>query len=238
MQRGHRTNMRVCVFTTLAILVAFVAGCRGHGLEEKPYADDGVQWGPAVKGLQVGLARRTYEAGAAPGINQNYFVVQARNVSDKPLSILAPVKVGGTIPEKLGGDESVKVILIYDSAAGLKTAEFSPPNKPVVQVMEPGKSYNLLVKLSPSRFGMDRFVNGRITAVYSNAQAEIKYDTMGGEAVRGLWTGEARSGSVVVEVTDEKKREAGSETSTSSVQAKREVNSAGAASAQGGGEAK
>src|SRR5258706_10353540 len=110
--------MRISALTILATLVALIAGCRAHGLDEKPYSDDGAQWGQAVNGLQVGLARRTYDAGKAPGIDQSYFIVQLRNVSARPLSVLAPVPVGGVLLEKLAGDESVRVTLIYDSAAG------------------------------------------------------------------------------------------------------------------------
>ena len=69
------------------------------------------------------------------------------------------------------GDESVGVKLVYDSAAGVKTGEFRPRDKPVIQTMEPGKSYNLEIRLSPSKFGLDRFVAGTITAIYSNAQS-------------------------------------------------------------------
>src|SRR5258706_14074701 len=111
--------MRISALTILATLVALIAGCRAHGLDEKPYTGDSAQWGQAVNGLQVGLARRTYEAGKAPGIDQTYFVVQMRNVSARALSVLAPVPVGGVLPEKLAGDESVSVKLVYDSAAGL-----------------------------------------------------------------------------------------------------------------------
>lgn len=178
---------------------AFVAGCQGHGLNERDYVEDPVQWGPAVNGLQVGLAKRTYEPGKAPGANQIYFMVQMRNVTGHSMSILAPTVIGGVLPEKRVGDESVSVNLIYDSAAGLKTASFTPANKPVVYEMESGKDYNLEARLAPVKFGIDRFLPGRMTATYSNAQASIKYDSLGGKSVDGLWTGEARSGSVEVD---------------------------------------
>jgi hypothetical protein len=193
--------MRFFVCSIFTMLIASAGGCKGYGLDEKPYTDDGTQWGQAVNGLQVGLARRNFEAGKAPGIDQTYFLVQLRNVSGKPLSILAPTAMGGVIPEKRAGDESVSVKLIYDSAAGVKTAVFTPPNKPVVQVMEVGKDYNLQVSLSPAKFGLDQFVPGRLSAAYSNAQETIKYDTMGEQSVTGLWTGDARSGTVKLDGT-------------------------------------
>jgi hypothetical protein len=189
------------------LMLALLAGCRGYGLNERNYADEGVQWGQSVNGLQVGLARRNYTPGTEPGTGQIYLTVQLRNASNQLLSILAPATISGTVPEKRAGDESVSVKLAYDSAAGMKTAEFTPPNKPVVQVMEPGKTYNLEVRLSPGRVGLDRFVSGRITAIYSNAQQTIKYDAMG-EANKGLWTGEARSGTVKLDATPAATQEA------------------------------
>jgi hypothetical protein len=195
--------MKRCMLIIFAMSLALLAGCRGHGLDERDYTDAGVQWGKAVNGLQVGLARRTYEAGKAPGFDQTYFIVTMRNVGKEPLHLLAPVAIGGVIPEKLAGNESVSVKLNYDSAAGLKTASFKPPNKPVVQMMEPGKSYNLEARLTAAKFGLDRFLPGRLTASYSNDQATIKYDAIA-EPVSGLWTGEAQSGVVKVEVSEPK----------------------------------
>jgi hypothetical protein len=195
--------MKFCAFVIFAMSLALVSGCQGHGLNDREHVEDAVQWGPAVNGLQVGLAKRTYEPGKAPGAGQIYFVVQMRNVTGHSMSILAPIKIGGVLPEKRAGNESVGVMLVYDSAAGLKTAAFTPADKPVVYEMEPGKDYNLEARLAPSRFGIDRFLPGRMTAAYSNAQASIKYDSLGGKSVDGLWTGEARSGSVAVEVGSE-----------------------------------
>jgi len=122
-----------------------------------------------------------------------------RNVGGRSLAILAPTSVSGTMPEPLAGDESVCVTLTYEGAAGAKPAVFAPGKKPVVQQMEPGKDYPLELRLSPSKFGLERFVAGRITAAYSNAQSSIKYTSMGGEVTTGLWTGEARSGAVAID---------------------------------------
>jgi hypothetical protein len=181
------------------LIVMSLAGCQGHELFPHDFSDEDVQWGQPVNGLQVGLSRRTYKAGAEPGRDQLYFTVQMRNVGERPLRVLAPAKVSGTAPEKLAGDESVRVVLTYEGAAGAKPAEFRPADKPVVQMMEPGKAYPLELRLSPGKFGLGRFVAGRITAAYANAQASIKYNSMGGEATTGLWTGEARSGTVSVD---------------------------------------
>jgi hypothetical protein len=184
----------------IVIVFLLLAGCQGHELDARNYAEDAVQWGQAVNGLQVGLARRTYRPGTAPGMDQIYFSVQLRNVSGRSLSVLAPATIKGTVPEKRAGDESVAVNLLYATPAGEKTATFRPEKKPVVQVMEPGKEYSLELRLSPSKFGMDRFVPGRVMAVYTNAQATIQYASMGGEPTTGLWTGEARSGTVAIDV--------------------------------------
>jgi hypothetical protein len=181
------------------VLLTLLTGCQGYELNARDYADDPIQWGQPVNGLQAGLARRMYKPGTAPGSGQIYFAVLLRNVTGRPLSILAPTKLGGAATEKRAGDESVRVTLDYDGAPGAKAAEFKPPDKPVVQIMEPGKDYSLELRLSPSKFGLARFVPGRITATYANAQATIKYDRMGGAVTSGLWTGEARSGAVSVD---------------------------------------
>jgi hypothetical protein len=184
---------------TVILFAAFLAGCQGHELIPHNYSEEAVQWGQAVNGLQVGLARRTYRPGTEPGRDQVYFTVVLRNVGGRTLAILAPTMIGGTIPEKLAGDESVAVTLTYDGGAGAKPAEFKPTNKPVVQQMESGKEYPLELRLSPGKFGLERFVAGRVTAAYSNAQSSIKYASMGGEPTSGLWTGEARSGAVSID---------------------------------------
>jgi hypothetical protein len=179
--------------------ITLLTGCQGYDLNARDYADDAIQWGQPVNGLQVGLGRRTYKLGTAPGSDQIYFTVLLRNVSGRPLSILAPTAISGTVPEKRAGDESVRVTLNYDGAAGAKAAEFKPADKPAVQIMEPGKEYSLELRLSPNKFGLSHFVPGRITAAYANAQATIKCDAMGGATATGLWTGEARSGAVSVD---------------------------------------
>ena len=186
---------------TIILLPALLllGGCQGHDLIPHNYNEEAVQWGQAVNGLQVGLSRRIYKEGSEPRWRQLYFILTMRNVSGRTLAILAPTTIGGTIPEKLAGDESVAVTLTYDGAPGAKPAEFKPVNKPVVQQMEPGKEYPLELRLSPGKFGLERFVAGRVTAAYSNAQSSIKYASMGGEATTGLWTGEARSGAVSVD---------------------------------------
>jgi hypothetical protein len=186
---------------SLVVFLGFTLlnGCQGHALIPRNYSEEAVQWGQTVNGLQVGLSQRTYKEGTEPGRHQLYFTVTMRNVTGRSLAILAPTKVGGTIPEKLAGDESVAVTLTYDGAAGAKPAQFKPIDKPVVQHMEPGKEYPLELRLSPTKFGLERFVAGRITAAYYNAQSSIRYASMGGEPTTGLWTGEARSGAVAID---------------------------------------
>ena len=185
------------------VAAALVAGCGPHapgrGANGEAYRDEGVRWGTPVDGLKVGIARRDYVPGREPGRDRVYFSVQIRNVGNRAVRILAPVSASGTIPEELRGDESVKVNLTYDSAAGVKTALFTPPRRPVVQTIEAGREYTMELRLSPTKFGLDRFVAGRLTATYSNAQETIQYRSQGDVPVHGLWTGDATSGSVAVE---------------------------------------
>jgi hypothetical protein len=182
----------------VAAAAILLAGCGQHAPQATAakYKDDGVRWGAVVDGLKVGIARRTYVPGREPGRDQVYFTVQIHNVGERPVRILAPVPAGGTIPEDLRGDESVRVNLTYDSAAGVKTALFTPPKRPVVQTIEAGREYRMELRLSPTKFGLDRFVAGSLRATYSNAQETIEYHSTGDVPVHGLWTGDATSGSV------------------------------------------
>jgi hypothetical protein len=197
---------------TLALLLVVLAGCQGHTLDTRTYSDEAVQWGQPVAGLQVGLGRRNYTPGTEPGRGQMYFTVQMRNVTGRSLSVLAPTKLRGTMPEKLAGDESICVTLTYDGAAGARPVVIKPEDKPVVQVMEPGREYPMELRLAPESFGLERFVPGRVVAAYSNRQSSIKYAAMNGEPTTGLWTGEARSGAVAVEASPTTQRQGGGET--------------------------
>jgi hypothetical protein len=183
------------------LLLCALAGCKGYEPNQRTYSDDNIQWGPSVDGLKVGLARREYEPGfAPPGRGMINLSVHLLNDGARPLSVLAPAAIRGALPEDLAGDESVVVKLLYDAAGeGAKAGEFKPIKKPVVQVMEPGKVYVLVLHVAPEKFGMTRFVPGRVSAVYVNHQSSIRYNTLGGEVVTGVWTGEARSGTITLE---------------------------------------
>jgi hypothetical protein len=144
-----------------------------------------------------------YEAGKEPSPGEVYYLVIMRNVGSSPISVLAPIEIHGTPHEKRAGDESACVRLSYESSAGggAKTAEFKSPWKPAVQVMEPGKDYNLTLRLTPAKFGLRQFEAGTLRATYSNAQASIRYASTGGNDVGGLWTGEVASGAVELPAT-------------------------------------
>ena len=81
----------------VALLFILLTGCQGYDLNSRDYADDAIQWGQPVNGLQVGLGRRTYKPGTAPGLDQVYFSVLLRNVTGRPLSVLAPTKLSGAV---------------------------------------------------------------------------------------------------------------------------------------------
>jgi hypothetical protein len=182
----------------LALLLLAAGGCAGYEPYRKNFSDGPTAWGPVSNGLQVGVARRTYEGGKAPSDNEAFFVVQMRNVGPRPLTILAPTDIDGTPPEPRAGDESACLKLNYGAAAGAtKPAEFRATNKPVIQVMEPAKVYNLEMRLSPEKFGARQFDGGRLSAAYVNAQASITYQTSG-STVADIWTGEAKSGDVAL----------------------------------------
>jgi hypothetical protein len=184
------------------VAISWLAGCKGYELDRKTFSDDTIQWGEPVNGLQVGIARREFVSGAAPaGSGVEYYSVHLKNVTKRELTILSPVALKGNLPEDLAGDESVHVKLFYDTGAagGVKTGEFKPVKRPVIQVMEPGMSYALELRLAPEKFGLRRFEPGRLSAVYSNRQESIRYKTMGDQPVRSIWTGEAKSGTVIVE---------------------------------------
>jgi hypothetical protein len=195
----------------LIILAAVLSlvGCAGHELNRKDYSEDAIQWGPPVGDLQVGLARRTYEPGRSPSLRQVYFTVELKNSGARPLSILAPTAIAGTIPEEPTGKESVAVRVTYQNAKGTGTADFKPAKKPVVQIMEPGRSYRLEIRLAPSKFGLDEFTPGTLTALYLNHQATIQYESMNNKPTP-VWTGEASSGPVPLDVPPQPVQQQGS----------------------------
>src|SRR5262245_55102071 len=103
------------------LTVLLIAGCSGKQLGDD-HTDDDAVWGTPVNDLQVGLARRTYDAGKAPDAKQIYYVVQIRNTGKKSLKVLRPVEPRFGQPQiPLSGDESAILAVKYDSGAGLKT---------------------------------------------------------------------------------------------------------------------
>lgn len=185
----------------LFYIVVFVllAGCSGKQLGDD-HTDGAPVWGAPVNGLQVGISRRKYDEGKQPDPQQNYYVVQVRNVSKGRVKVLRPVEPRwGEAKAMLSGDESARLVINYDSSAGLKTGTFKPSVKPLLQEMEAGEILTMELRLSPSRFEMQKFVGGRLSATYSNQQSTIDYGSAGTGPVSGIWTGEATSGSVAVE---------------------------------------
>lgn len=181
------------IFAALGILLG---GCASYAPGLAPHRDEGVQWGEPAGGLKVGAARRTYAPGHEPERDRIYLTVRLLNVTDHRIRILAPLPDGITITENLAGDETVKLTATYDGGAGIKTTQFTPSKKPIVQAIEPGQDYRVELRLSPAAFGLDRFAAGRMSVTYSNAQDTIRYRSMNDEPVTGLWTGNATSGAV------------------------------------------
>jgi hypothetical protein len=181
----------------LFIACLFLAGCQDVDPLAPKYSEESVNWGQPVNGLRVGLARRVYQEGKAPGYGQQYFTVILRSAGGKELRVLSPTGTSGTIPQKLAGNESVGLRLDYAQTDGKQKAWFRPVVRPAVQTLDRDHDYRLELRLSPSKFGLDRFGAGTMTATYVNEQVEIRYAD-DGEPVRGLWTGEVTSGAVEV----------------------------------------
>jgi hypothetical protein len=181
-------------------VLAFLMGCTNRQLGDPRWTEGAVAWGEPVDGLKVGLARREYEAGAAPGVGQVYLGLHLLNVSGREMKLLWPLKPKfGQPVMPLKGDESVAVVFEYGSSAGQKTARFPPPNRPLTYTLRPGEERSMEVRLGPGEFAMERFAAGRVVGVYENRQGVIDYGDAAEGPVSGLWTGRAVSGAVEVE---------------------------------------
>jgi hypothetical protein len=193
--------MRIAGCMIFALLTGLTAGCQNRLLG--PFWKEGeVAWGEAVNGLRVGLAPREYQAGKEPGPGQRYFGLKLRNETRRKLKVLWPLKPRfGEQALALKGDESVAVVLEYETEGGVKTARFEPPKRPLLYIIEPGEEQLIEVRVVPEKFEMKQFAAGRVTAAYENRQAAIDYGGPDDEPVSGIWTGRAASGSV--EVTDQ-----------------------------------
>jgi hypothetical protein len=192
--------MRIVAIAIFVMLGAFAAGCMNRQLGDPRWTEGTVAWGEAVDGLKVGLARREYEAGHAPGVGQVYLGLHLLNVSGREVKLLWPLKPKfGQPVMPLKGDESVAVAFEYESSAGKKAARFPPPNRPLTHALRPGEERSMEVRLGPGEFGMERFAAGRLVGVYENRQGTIDYGDAGEGPVSGLWTGRASSGAVEIE---------------------------------------
>ena len=179
------------------LLVASLAGCVNKQLGDPEWKEESVAWGVAVNGLQVGLAKREYPAGRAPGVGEVYLGLRLRTVSGRELKVLWPLKpVFGEPLWPLAGDESVAIELVYESGAGQKSVKFKPPNRPMVYAIRPGEERVMAVRLATKDLGVERFAEGTLLGVYENRQGAIAYGQE--ERVDGLWIGRAASGIVQV----------------------------------------
>lgn len=188
-------------FTALTWLVFVSAGCS----QQKPFwepkwKEGDVAWGEAVNGLRLGLANRVYDPGAGPGAGVVTFGLRLKNESGREMKILWPLKPRFGEPVlPLKGDESVAVVLEYETEGGTKTAKFTPPNRPIVYRIKPAEERAMEIRVGPEKFGVSKIAGGRMRAVYENQQSAIDYGSAGEEPVRDVWTGRAASGIVELE---------------------------------------
>ena len=183
---------------SLGLLAILLCGCEKEfrELNAPTFNDEPVQWGQPVNDLQVGIARRVYEPGKAPaGKGLAFYSIRLRNTGKKELKALWPVEPGfGTPKLPLAGDESLVVTLQYEAAGQVRTAQFKPPNRPIVNPLPPGQEVSFELRILPGKFGLESFAPGLIQATYANQQASIDYGSAGVEIVTGLWTGSSTSG--------------------------------------------
>jgi hypothetical protein len=183
----------------------FAGGCAEVDKFTKPgHADSAVAWGEAKDGLQIGVARRTYEPGREPAgkpANTVYYAMVVRNVGKGELKFMWPGEPGfGSPVFPLAGDESVRVTAVYSPGGEAKHrySEVRPTKKPAVAPLEPGVHREFEFRLTPGKFGVGSMSGGRFWAVYSNQQATIDYGQGNGGVTSGVWTGEVKSGEIAV----------------------------------------
>jgi hypothetical protein len=128
------------------------------------------------------------------------FGLRLKNESGREMRVLWPLRPRFGEPVlTLKGDESVAVVLEYDTEGGSKTAKFTPPSRPIVYRIAPGEERAMEIRVGPEKFGVQKIAGGRIRAAYENHQSSIDYGSAAEEPVHGVWTGRAVSGSVPVE---------------------------------------
>jgi hypothetical protein len=186
--------------TALACLILVSGGCASKPFWQPAWKEGEVAWGEAVDGLRVGLGNRVYEPGKGPAVGVSAFGLRLKNESEREMRILWPLKPRFGEPVlPLKGDESVAVVLEYETEGGLKTAKFTPPNRPIVYRIAPGEERAMEIRVGPEKFGVAKIAGGGVRGVYENRQGAIDYGTAGEAPVDGIWTGRAVSGSVQME---------------------------------------
>jgi hypothetical protein len=195
-----RAERRMLVSAIVVALTLCVGGCQNKPFWEPDWKEGEVAWGDAVDGLRVGLANRVYEPGRGPAVGVVAFGLRLKNESGREMRILWPLKPRFGEPVlPLKGDESVAVVLEYETEGGVKTAKFTPPNRPIVYRIPPGEERAMEIRVGPEKFGIPKIAGGRVRGVYENRQGAIDYGTAGEAPVGGVWTGRVVSGSVQVE---------------------------------------
>lgn len=191
--------------SAFSIVAMLLGGCAEVDKFAKPgYADEAVAWGEARDGLQIGVARRTYEPGREPAgksASTVYYAMVVRNVGKGELKFMWPGEPSfGSPVFPLAGDESVRVAAVFSPAAGGKDrfSEVRPTKKPAIAPLGPGEQREFEFRLTPGKFGVSTFSGGRFWAVYSNQQDRIDYGEGNGGVTSGVWTGEVKSGEIVV----------------------------------------
>ena len=185
----------------LVLFVGVLSGCSNN----KPYWEPNWKeaeyaWGEPVDGLRVGIAKRVYDPGRGPPAAVASFGFRLKNESGRELKVLWPLKPRFGEPVlPLKGDESVAVVLEYETEGGVKTARFAPTNRPMVYRILPGEERAMEVRAGPEKLGVEKIAGGRMRAIYENQQGMIDYGSAGEEPVRDVWTGSAVSGSVPIE---------------------------------------
>ena len=191
--------------SVIAMFAMLVGGCAEVDKFTKPgYADEAIAWGEAKEGLQIGVARRSYEPGREPAgkpANMVYYAMFVRNVGRGELKFMWPGEPGfGSPVFPLAGDESVKVAAVFSPAGGGKDrfSEVRPTKKPAIAPLGPREQREFEFRLTPKKFGVGSMSGGRFWAVYSNQQDRIDYGEGNGGVTSGVWTGEVKSGEVAV----------------------------------------
>lgn len=177
--------LSVLLLAALAVPTALILTARA------PEPASRVHWGQAVKGLQAGLSVRRVAAWPEAAVTLGFHL---RNIGDKPVRIRAL-----RIQKLFWGHLLPLEVKLAGKALGYRGPVLTPPPPPPgggYAELAPGKSWSVEAVFLPKHWG--RVDPTGLEIIYRFANRQARDEVPGYYSVGGLWTGQLRSGVVVL----------------------------------------